>query len=375
MNIYIIIPFLSIVICLAIADIVYHSNKFSLLNKLFSIFNLLEVFWIFTGEFIYYLLNNPASASNWYKIDFLFFFINPILLQFAMVLTEKKRVLKNRLFYFIYLPAVFFSIVQLTTDFLTGNPEKFLYGNPDFALLQTSLFYQSFILYSLFSNLIVLVLLIHFYLNTKDKARKDQIKYIFIGFSISFIVAMIMTILLSVGIKFHNNISIIITILNISIGYGIWRYDLFKLSPVKAVENIIETMPNFLILADLESTIIDVNPSLKNFFEYSRDEIEGKKLDVLFADKKNVKTIIDNLLSGKKISDFETELLSKSEKIIPVLFSGSVIKNRLGQKIGFVCIAMNITERKHWEQMLIKYNKKLKESNQESSKLCLCCIS
>ena len=365
MNIFIIIPLLSMVICLILSDIVYHSNKRSALNKVFSIFSIVSVLWIFTGEFIYFILNNPEAAFGWYKINFTLYFIIPLLLHFAFILTGKKNLLKKKYIYFvIYLPSIFYSIIHVATDYMTGNPENFLYGNPGTSLLHTPLIYQIFILHSLILDLIVFIIIVHFYFKTGDRAKKNQIRYVLIGFFAAFILTIFLTALFILGIKVNNNISILLTVFNIFIGYGIWKHDLFKIDPVKAIENIIRTMPYFLVLADIEKKIIDINPALTGFFNYTEDEIKGKNIDILFADKKTVEKITDDLLSGEDIVDFETELLTESGKIIPVLFSGSIIKNKMGHKIGYLCIARDITERKHAEEMLISYNKKLKESNQ-----------
>ncbi len=364
MNTKVLIPLFTIIIGLIIADIVYHSNKQKRLNKIFALFNLLIVYWMFTLEFMYYQGNNINTTYAWAKIGSFWFFSIPAFVHFILVFTEEKKLLNNKFIYvFLYFPAFIFSVLTLTTNFLTGNPELYYSGNAPAILIKTSLFYQIFIIWSLLSAFSALFLLIRFYFINKDKTKKNQTKYIFIGLFIVFLIAIGEVTLPLLGIKYQKIDSVSTTLLNICIGYAIWKYDLFQVDPMKAAENIIATMPGSLILTDLDNKIVEVNPSFIKLFGHQEEEVIGKSMGILFTNVEIINTIMDELLSGKEIFDLETELVAKAGSIIPVLFYGSVIKNKTGQKIGMVCIIRDITDRKKSEKELLSFNNKLQQSN------------
>ncbi len=366
MNIHVLITLSTIILCLIFAEIIYHSNKKNLLNRIFVYFILITVYWIFTTEFMIYLTDNVNTSFAWAKIGFLWLFLIPLFVHFILVFTEKKRLLKSRLTYFIlYIPAAAFSIINLTTDLLIGKPQKTFQPYANRALYSESMLYLLFFLWSIISLIVILFLLIRFYFINTSNTKKNQTKYIFIGLFIVLLFSLAEIITVSIGIKFPRLDSVSIMSLIICIGYAIWKYDLFKVDPVKAIENIISIMPDSLFLADIEGKIAETNYSFTKLFGYSEEEIVGKDINILFKNKDKIKIMINNLLQDSEVVNEEKEIETKSGKVIPVLISGSVISNKNKQKIGIVCIARDITERKQSEKDLLSFNKKLQQSNRE----------
>ncbi len=362
MNVFTITTLLSALSCLLIAEIVYHSNKKEALNQVFSLLCLSSAYYLF----FYFLSQQSAdsyTALLWLKVASPGSSSTVFLLHFALVFTEKKKWLKNKLTYFIlYIPALFFSIMALTTDLLAGQLKPGDMGYTAYAVPHNP--WMSYII-GIWLLLIIslsLILIVHYYLKTTNKAKKKMIKIFLICLSLLvFVVALpIMN-----KIKTPEMAPFLILWMNAFIGYGIWKYDLFRIDPVVAVENIISTMSDSLILVDLEGKIAGVNPALVKTSGYPEEEVIGKPMDFLFENKETAKTIRTKLLLSNRIIGLETELETKAERTVPVVFSSSVIRHRGSRNIGFVCIVHDITELKQSEEALLLLNKSLSQSNQD----------
>ena len=59
------------------------------------------------------------------------------------------------------------------------------------------------------------------------------------------------------------------------VGYAIWKYDLFVLTPATAADTIISTMTDLLILLDAEENIVAVNRATLEKLEYTEDDLIG----------------------------------------------------------------------------------------------------
>jgi PAS domain-containing protein len=72
--------------------------------------------------------------------------------------------------------------------------------------------------------------------------------------------------------------------------YAIWKCYLFSLDPALAAENILTTIPDSLILADMKAKIIRVNERLMKFSGYKQEELINKSIATLCAEnqEKNV---------------------------------------------------------------------------------------
>jgi two-component system, NtrC family, sensor histidine kinase AtoS len=129
---------------------------------------------------------------------------------------------------------------------------------------------------------------------------------------------------------------------------------LFAVNPALAAENILSTMPDSLILADLDGKIIRVNPSMADFSGYSEGELLGKACMGLFEEETDGSNLMSELVSVREIRGYETTFKTKQGQTRTTLFSGSVVKSKRGQDIGFTMVFHDITSRKELEQKLVK---------------------
>ncbi len=117
------------------------------------------------------------------------------------------------------------------------------------------------------------------------------------------------------------------------------------------VDNIIKSMTDMLIVVNPDATIRNVNQAAYDLLGYKEVEFVGKPIGMIFAgDDAFKETGIADLINRGFISGSEKLCMAKDGAEIPVLFSGSVMRDKNGRVQGFVCVASDITERKRLEE-------------------------
>lgn len=124
------------------------------------------------------------------------------------------------------------------------------------------------------------------------------------------------------------------------------------------VDNIIRSMIDTLIVTNPDATIRNVNNATMNLLGYNESELIGKPVGMLFAEDPQTDgggrhtPWIDNLIAKGIVQNTEATYIAKDGKRIPVLLSGSVMKGENNNFLGFVYVALDITERKISEEMI-----------------------
>ncbi len=119
------------------------------------------------------------------------------------------------------------------------------------------------------------------------------------------------------------------------------------------VDNIIRSMFDTLVVVTPEGTIQTVNRATCDLLGYKAEELAGKNIDAIFADVNlsSRGSWFDELAQKGHISDIEKNYLAKDGRKIPVLFSGSIMRDDAGKIQGIVFVAKDITERKQAESI------------------------
>jgi PAS domain S-box-containing protein len=123
------------------------------------------------------------------------------------------------------------------------------------------------------------------------------------------------------------------------------------------INNIIKSINDTLIVCDTSWRISKVNLATIRLLGYSEEELIHKTIDIVFDEmsaykfKNNFMDINYNHFSENFYND-ELNYISKSNQIIPVLFSSSVVLSINNEIVGYVIIALDITERKKTETAL-----------------------
>jgi PAS domain S-box-containing protein len=199
-----------------------------------------------------------------------------------------------------------------------------------------------------------LYLIYKFSRTTDDPVKKKQAKIIIVTGMLAVFVGTISDVLLPEWnvYAFPNMANVFVLIWAFGIVYAIAKYKFLIISPASAAEHIISTMSESLMLLDSKGRIVRVNDTGLRLIEYKNDELVGKGLNVLFpTDIKDYETFT-TMIGEKSESKYELNIKTKSGGKIPVIFSISMLKSKLGETIGFVCVATDIAERKKFEQKI-----------------------
>jgi diguanylate cyclase (GGDEF)-like protein/PAS domain S-box-containing protein len=124
---------------------------------------------------------------------------------------------------------------------------------------------------------------------------------------------------------------------------------------VKTLNNAFDATPDGVSITRLsDGTFIYANPALSRMSKYSLDEIIGKTIIELnfYKDPNARNELIQILLSGQQVADFQTEFKNKNGEIIPGSISCSLVELNGDQCI--ITIIRDISERKAAEEELRK---------------------
>jgi len=121
------------------------------------------------------------------------------------------------------------------------------------------------------------------------------------------------------------------------------------------VDNILASMIDTLIVVNPDATIRTVNQATLTLLGYEETELIGKNIGILIAEEESLhlfqKKGIEELIKKGSVRNQELTYVTKDKRKIPMLFSGSVMRNAQDQLEGIVCIAQDIRERKEFQEL------------------------
>jgi len=107
------------------------------------------------------------------------------------------------------------------------------------------------------------------------------------------------------------------------------------------MENIKENIVKTLIVLDRDSNIRTVHKATCELLGYREEELIGNPVHVVLPATEETlnERKLDELIKGDELKNYETYLKTKDGKKIPILFDGSVIKDKEGNIDCIVCTA------------------------------------
>ncbi len=115
----------------------------------------------------------------------------------------------------------------------------------------------------------------------------------------------------------------------------------------------VKSVREFVCVTDLDDRILFVNDALLETYGYRRDELIGKNITVLRADKNNSE-LIDTLYHKSRQGGWEGELINRKKdgSKFPIFLSTSLILDPTGKQLALVGVSSDISERKKFEAQL-----------------------
>ena len=312
MNLFAIVSLIAAVICLGLGTVVLALNRKPVLNKLFFLITMAGFIYAFTIVMMW-TSPNYEIAYIWHKAGTMWPLFVALVLNFALVYTQSKWI-KNKLNYIlIYLPAVVLFLISLVTEEITAPPVLKYWGYNDLPG-GTWLFAVS-VVWSAVIPLLAFLLCVRYYRKAKDHTQKQSGKLVMIGFAIPIIIY-ILTNVFAPAIKLDiPNIGIFSTLFCIIfVGYAIQKYELFEIDGSLASENIVNTIPDSLVITDIEGHILQVNDNFINRSGYNQEELIGQSITKFRIDTEKYTEILEKLKTTGMIRDRRASYSSKKRR-------------------------------------------------------------
>ncbi|MFQ6101933.1 MAG: PAS domain S-box protein [Anaerolineae bacterium] len=355
MNIFALQSLVAFVMALFLGSYVYSKNPKGKLNRVYLCLCLSYAYLVFI-EFEYLTAESFETAYFCQKAGAFWPFAMSISLHFALVLTEQSKLLRNRFTYpLIYVPALIFSLLDLTTNALTREPVK-VYWGWTYRIPENSLILYINSIWNLIVLTVPICICLRYYLKVTDYKKKQQAKYVLIGYSIPVVSVIVIDLLLPLlKIRMPGFSTTVFILAGIPTGYGIWKYELFTLTPVTAAEGIISTMSDSLILVGPDKRIRAVNQATLKLLGYEEGKLITQAVEFIFderAENTTLERTLHKLMGTGFASDVETSFKSKDGRSIPVSLSASLMRDKVGSPLGIILVGRDITERKQAEKAL-----------------------
>jgi PAS domain S-box-containing protein len=159
-----------------------------------------------------------------------------------------------------------------------------------------------------------------------------------------------------------------ILILTVSLAYAMLRYGLMVVSPQTLTEDIVKIMPDSLFLISPEAKILRINQEACDLLGYKENELLGQPVGMIFEEEEEEEEIfkgtsLEKIIRERFFRNYKINLINRNKEKIPVMLSGSVLRDKTAELIGIVCIARDLREINELVNRLTEASASLNEKN------------
>jgi PAS domain S-box-containing protein len=117
------------------------------------------------------------------------------------------------------------------------------------------------------------------------------------------------------------------------------------------MQNMIDSSINMIITTDINNNISEFNPAAEQTFKLSKREVIGKKIDILYADKKEFEKVLNTI---QQQGYFKGEIQNRAAdgRVFTSYLTATQIKNKKGEVVGYMGISRDISQEKESEEVL-----------------------
>ena len=346
---------------LLLAVYVFNQNRRSAINFAFLILGINVHLWLF-GVSMIYLCQEYALASFWYRYYAVIgvIFLPSSIYFFTTALLEITKQ-KNVFIWANYLVSLFFLLVAFTTNYLVAGVRKYYWGwYPNYGIIGSF----PFLCFFFFLTCVCARYFIKAFRGMPSGFEKNRIRLTFIGLSFAYFGVLDFLPGFGIGVYPFGYIAIFIFILFIYT--AMIKYRLMVMTPALAANTIIDTMADSLVVFNPQGNILMVNRVTCESLGYKKDELVGKQIDMLFAEKDLFRGgKLETLIKNKTIHNYDLTYLTKNNNGIPISFNAGMIKDDNGLVIGIVGIARDIRETKKLISELEEKSENLEEKTKQ----------
>jgi PAS domain S-box-containing protein len=117
---------------------------------------------------------------------------------------------------------------------------------------------------------------------------------------------------------------------------------------------LVESMPDPVVMYDLEGRVSFVNDSFTRTYGWSLDELAGRRLDFVPPhEREKTKAMLDEARTMDRLYlVFQTQRLTKDGRLLDIELRGSAIRDRAGRVVGTMAVHVDHTEKLRAEKAL-----------------------
>ncbi|NNM05355.1 MAG: PAS domain S-box protein [Gemmatimonadetes bacterium] len=119
------------------------------------------------------------------------------------------------------------------------------------------------------------------------------------------------------------------------------------------LEGIVESSADVIITVDPSGLINTFNTGAEAVLGYEREEVVGKRIEILFADPTERDVAIERLSRTDHVVNYETHFLTKSGDVRDVILTLSRLRTPDGVPVGTFGISKDVTEEKRLQREVI----------------------
>jgi PAS domain S-box-containing protein len=346
MNILSIIHYTVFLFCAGLICLILVKNPNATLNRVGAFLFGCFAIWEFTLTFFYAtptekeaMLWNNIGSIDWSSLAGFY-------LWFSLVFTNQESILKKWYFYLgIGLIPALFIYLQWTGHLISGLQKpsywwQIIWSNS----IWTGLFYVYYFVFIGAS----LYLGYQLYKRTSLTYVKKQARLMVILGIINLSLAFINNVILS-QLKIPNfplTSSLMTLLWAGGITYAITKYKLMVLTPAYAASDIIGAMSDSLILIDPEGKLVEANNAALKLLGYTRTELIGQPVELLFSEEIPLfaKIILEKGFTANSLKDNQLCYQAKNGSLIPISFSGAIMRDEEDNFVGIVGVARDLRE-------------------------------
>ena len=267
----------------------------------------------------------------------------PLFAHFALLFTKKDGWIKSplSLFGFYLFPAVVAGLF-LFTNLMYIRFEIWSVG----IVSIPSVWYGLFLLDTVLYSTLAFVLFFRYSLKTHQPSERFSARLIAFGVLLPLLVGVLTDELLPIiySTRLTPPTAVFdLAAMNLFIYFAMRNYSLFAISPALAADTIIETMPDSLIVTDLDGRIIFLNEDAKKFF-HADGAIAGRQIAGLFRQKAQYDQLYGEVVDKKvEVDRFAAELVDPLGETIPALINANILREKIvGEVLGIVFVVRDI---------------------------------
>ncbi len=348
----------SALITYGLGTYVFAQNPSSAVNRLFLAVTLSATYWAL-GEFLIWHSVTYDGCLFWLKASSFWTVVIALTVHFTLAFTGHPLVKEKKhavLFVVLYLPALLFALIEISTDliytvtFQPGTGYVYLPASTGPVFLAGRAYV-----------VLVMAWAVYVGISSWRRARPGRVRRQnrLVGIGIATVVgfgALSGLVFPAFGVYTPNLVFIGIVVFSLLIAYAVHRHGLFTLSPQTAVPDIIRTMPDGLVLADMDGRIIAANASAAEVFGVTETDLPGQSVG-RFIPEAAYASIRTAVAKQGTFSDMEAVPDGKKDRVVSI--AGALVRDPDREPAGIVLIVRDITARKAAETALRTANQKL----------------